>query len=184
MNTFNPSKLVILAALALLISLGAAASAQNSPIGPISPATPPTPARSVPPVVQAWMDAWNTGDAGAMSELFTENGVYQDFAFQAQVEGREGVTAWVELTVQNIPDAQGKIIEAFRTGDRIAVKWTFSGTPERMGPVKGTGASFAVPAVSVFELEGDLIARLGDYYNRADVLGQLGYPDPFADPQN
>ena len=184
MNTYNLSKFISLAALALLISLGAAASAQESPIKPITPATPPTPARSVPPVVQAWLDAWNTGDAEAMSELFTEDGVYQDFAFQAQVEGKEGVAAWVELTVQNIPDTQVEIIEAFETGDRIAVKWVFSGTPLRMGPVEGTGASFSVPAVSVFELKGDLIARVGDYYNRADVLGQLGYLDPFADPQN
>ncbi len=183
MNTFNPFKLFTLATFALLISLSASTSAQESPIGPITPATPPTPARSVPAVVQAWRDAWNTGDAEAMSELFTEDGVYQDFAFQAQVEGREGVAAWVELTVQNIPGTQVEIIEAFRAGDRITVKWVFSGTPERLGPIEGTGASFSVPAVSVLELKGNLIARLGDYYNRADVLGQLGYPDPFANPQ-
>ena len=184
MNTLNPAKLIVLVAFALLISLGAAASAQENPIGPIDPATPPTPARSVPPVVQAWMDAWNTGDAQGMRALFTEDGVYQDFAFQAQVGGREGVAAWVELTVQNIPDTQVEIIEAFRTGDRITVKWVFSGTPERIGPIEGTGASFSVPAVSVFELEGDLITRLGDYYNRADVFAQLGYPDLLADSQD
>ena len=183
MNLFNPFRLTTLAAFVLLISSGASANAQQSPIGPITPATPPIPARSVPPVVQAWRDAWNTGDAKAMSELFTDTGVYQDFAFQAQGEGREGVAAWVELTLQSIPDTQVEIIEAFRADDRVTVKWVFSGTPERIGPLEGNGASFSVPAVSIFELEGELITRLGDYYNRADVLGQLGYPDSFANPQ-
>ena len=184
MNTFTLSKLITLAAFVLLISLGASVSAQDNPIGPITPTTPSAPARSVPPVVQAWMDAWNTGDTQGMSELFAEDGVYQDFAFQAQVEGKEGVAVWVELTVRNIPDTQVEIIEAFETGDRIAVTWVFSGTPERIGPIEGTGASFSVPAVSVFELEGDLITRLGDYYNSADVFGQLGYPDLLADSQD
>ena len=184
MNTFNLSKLIALVAFAFLISLGAFAGAQENPIGPITPTTPPTSAPSVPSVVQAWMDAWNTGDAQGMSALFAEDGVYQDFAFQAQVEGKEGVEAWVELTVRNIPDTQVEIIEAFRTGDRIAVTWVFSGTPERIGSIEGTGASFSVPAVSIFELEGDLITRLGDYYNRADVFAQLGYPDLLADSQD
>ena len=183
MNTLTtiPSRLIRLIVLSLL--LATFATAQEGPIGPIIPATPPTPARSIPPVVQAWMDAWNTGDAEAMSALFTEDGVYQDFAFQAQVEGQEGVAFWVELTVQNIPDTRGEIIEAFRDGDRIAVKWTFSGTPLRLGPVEGNGKSFSVPAVSIFELEGEKIARVGDYYNRADLLGQLGLGDAFSNPQ-
>ena len=172
----------ILAALALFVLTPLSATAQENPVGPIKPASPPDPARPIPPIVQSWQDAWNAGDAQTMSALFTEDGVYQDYAFQAQVEGKEGVEFWVELTVQNIPDTKVEIIDTFQTDGLIAVRWIFSGTPLRLGPVEGTGKSFSVPAVSIFELKGDRIVSVGDYYNRADVLGQLGLFDTFARP--
>ncbi len=181
MTKLKPLQTITFAILAPFIWFGASASAQESLIGPITPETAPTTTHPVPPVVEAWMNAWNTGDAKAMRALFAEDGVLQDFAFQAQAEGREGVAAWVDLTLQSIPDTRVEIIEAFGSDERIAVTWVFSGTPESIGTVPGTGASFSVPAVSIFELEDDLIVRLGDYYNRADLLGQLGYPDPFAE---
>ena len=117
-----------------------------------------------------------------MAELFTDDGVYQDYAFQAQSEGKEGVAAWVNLTAQSISDVHVEIVDAFQTGDRVAVKWVFSGTPLRLGPIESSGESFAVPAVSYFELEGEEIACVSDFYNRADLLGQLGLPDQFAKP--
>ena len=46
--------------------------------------------RPVPEVVQRWADAWNTADAQGMAELFTENEVYQDFAFGAKIKVRRG----------------------------------------------------------------------------------------------
>lgn len=166
----------------LVLTAFALASAQSPTMPAITAATPPQPTeRPVPEVVQRWMDAWNNADAEGMAALFTETGVYQDFAFGARVEGQEGVAGWVELTVQNIPDARGEILDAFRVGDRAAVQWTFSGTPLRMGPVEGTGASFSVPVTSVLVLEGDRIRAVHDYYNRAEIFRQLDLPsDGFA----
>ena len=156
--------------------------ASLAPAQVITAAVPPAPSeRPVPEVVARWLDAWNQADARGMAALFTENGVYQDFAFGARVQGREGVAGWVELTVQNIPDARGVVLDAFRVGDRAAVQWVFSGTPIRMGPVEGTGKSFSVPVTSVFVLQGDRIHEVSDYYNRAEVFRQVGLPsDGFA----
>lgn len=177
MKTLKRSPLRIIAALALLFLASAPVAAQA-----ITAATPPRPTGSpVPPLVQSWMDAWNSGDAQAMADLFTENGVYQDFAFGARAQGQAGVSSWVGLTVQNIPDAHGVILDAFQTGDRAAVQWVFSGTPLRMGPVEGTGESFSVPATSVFILKGGRIQAVHDYYNRAEIFRQLGLPtDAFS----
>ncbi|MBC8129894.1 MAG: hypothetical protein H7Y08_06190, partial [Rhizobiaceae bacterium] len=36
-----------------------------------------------PPIVAAWAKAWNAGDAAGMAALFTADGVYDDYAFQA-----------------------------------------------------------------------------------------------------
>ena len=177
MNVSTPFRNLTLAVLTVTTLVGSSALAQA-----ITAATPPQPTeRPVPAVVQQWMTAWNQADAEGMAALFTEDGVYQDFAFGAKIQGREGVAGWVELTVQNIPDTRGVILDAFRVGDRAAVQWVFSGTPIRMGPVEGTGESFSVPATSVFVLEGDRIRAVHDYYNRAEIFRQLGLPsDGFA----
>lgn len=163
---------------AAFIALGglAAATAQGVPIRPTGLPTPTAPARPVPEIVQKWMTAWNRADARGMAELFTADGSYENFAFQAESRGRDGIVQWVAITAQNIPDAHGRVIDAFRVGDRVAVKWIFSGTPLRLGPTGGTGASFAVPAVSYFELRGGRIRRVSDFYNVADLLRQLGLP--------
>lgn len=43
----------------------------------------PKPPSNEPEIVQAWADAWNAADGSAMSRLFTADGVYEDYAFQA-----------------------------------------------------------------------------------------------------
>ncbi len=173
-NTVKATAVLVLTTLAVAYGQAAAPAITGS--------APPTPTgRPVPPIVERWMDAWNQADAGGMAALFTEAGIYQDYAFGAKVQGKDGVAGWVALTVQNIPDARGEILDAFRVGDRAAVQWIFSGTPVRMGPVEGTGKSFSVPATSVFFLRGDRIEAVHDYYNRAEIFRQLGLPsDGFA----
>ncbi len=131
-----------------------------------------------PRAVREWAAAWNTGDAGRMAALFTEDGAYEDHAFQVEFRGRDGIAQWVEITAGSIDDARVEVHEAFRHGDRIAVEWTFSGE-DTAGGLAGqppTGKSFSVPAASFFEVEGNKIRRVEDYYNLADLLRQLGLP--------
>ncbi len=150
----------------------------------VTAATPPLPTqRPVPPIVQQWATAWNTADAKGMAELFTDDGVYQDFAFEARVEGKAGVAGWVTLTANAIPNARAVILDAFQTNDRVAVQWVFSGTPLRLGNIPSTGKSFSIPVTSVFFLEQGRIQTVADYYNRAEVFQQLGLPsDSWAIP--
>ncbi|BDP43931.1 hypothetical protein DAETH_39000 (plasmid) [Deinococcus aetherius] len=182
MTTILPRRAAQTTLLGLLLATGM--SAAQVPTGPTASTVPTASGRPVPPIVQKWITAWNTGDANAMAALFTDDGVYQDYAFGAKSQGKSNVGFWVTLTVQNIPDARGEILDAFQIGDRVAVQWIFSGTPLRLGPVQGTGKSFAVPVTSVFSLKGGRIQEVADYYNRAEVFGQLGLPtDGFSFPK-
>lgn len=152
--------------------------------GPTAAAPPLPTNRPVPATVQKWADAWNRADAKGMAELFTDDGVYQDFAFEARVQGKAGVAAWVTLTAAAIPDARAVILDAFQAGDRVAVQWIFSGTPLRLGAIPSTGKSFAVPVTSVFFLKQGRIQTVADYYNRAELFQQLGLPsDAWAIPE-
>ena len=138
-------------------------------------ATPPAATdRPVPLIVRKWADAWNRADAAGMARLFTEDGAYQDFAFQAKNTGKDGVAGWVTLTLKSIPDAHATLLDAFQIGERASVQWTFSRTPVGVGDLNGT--SFSVPVTSVFELNEGKISQVSDDDNRADLFHQLGLP--------
>lgn len=149
---------------------------------PTQATVPQATGRPVPPLIQQWANAWNNADAVAMAKLFTPQGIYQDFAFQAKSTGQDGVANWVSLTIKNIPDTHVTLLDAFQVGDRAAVQWVFSGTPTGFGDLGGK--SFSVPATSIFQLRGGKIQQVIDYYNRADLFHQLGLPsDHWGEPQ-
>ncbi|MGY2894361.1 ester cyclase [Deinococcus sp. UYEF24] len=141
---------------------------------PTGATLPAASGRPVPSIVQKWADAWNHADPAGMVQLFTDDGVYQDFAFQAKNTGKDGVAGWVALTLKSIPNSHAALLDAFQIGDRAAVQWVFSGTPVGFGDLGGR--SFSVPVTSVFELKGGKIEQVTDSYNRADLFHQLGLP--------
>jgi steroid delta-isomerase-like uncharacterized protein len=142
-----------------------------------------TPRQSVPPIAAKWASAWNRCDATDMAALFTDDAVYDDFAFQARSNGKAGILAWVRLTCSHLVGAHAEIVDTFQTGNRVAIRWIFSGAPAKGSPMPATGQSFAVPVMTVLEIDGDRIRYDGDYYNLADLFRQLGIPaGPWVPP--
>lgn len=149
----------------------AAAQAQTSTPDQAGASTSRGPGqRAVPRVVRDWEAAWNTGDGQRMASLFTDDGVYQDFALGYRFTGREQIAGFVEESLANVPDLHVQVTDAFRTGDRVGVRFTFT------GQVNGAPQPFSVPVFTVMELKGNKIAYDGDYYNRLEVLRQSGLP--------
>lgn len=132
----------------------------------------------LPRMVAAWADAWNTASPRKMAALFTEDGVYQDNAFQVAMTGPAGAAQWVTITEQSIKNAHVDVVDAFREGNKIAVRWNFSGadTGAFAKDRPATGKSFNVPVTTVMDLNGGKIQHLTDYYNLADLLRQVGLP--------
>jgi steroid delta-isomerase-like uncharacterized protein len=164
------------------------ASPAGAPHGLALVAVRPAPAdgdvaRRTPAIVKAWIAAWNGGDPKAMAALFTEDGVYDDHAFQVRSEGRAAIATFVAITNGNMPGAKAEIVDVFQAGDRIAIEWIFNGTPLRFGPTPLTGKSFSVPVVTILRMKGDRIQHDDDFYNLADVFRQLGLPaGPWTPP--
>ncbi|MBC8160865.1 MAG: nuclear transport factor 2 family protein [Roseiflexaceae bacterium] len=141
--------------------------------------------RAVPRIVRQWAAAWNAHDPERMVTLFTNDGVYEDLAFEARFQGKEGVALWVLITNASIGDAKIEIVDAFQRGNRAAAMWTFSGTDiGAIAPhLPPTGKSFSLPVVSFFELKSSLIRHVRDSYNLATLLRQLGLPaDAYTPP--
>lgn len=132
----------------------------------------------IPHVAAAWAKAWNNADPRAMASLFAKNGVYQDNAFQVAMTGPQGAATWVDITGKSIANAHVRLVDAFQRGDRIAIRWEFSGTDTGAFAKDrpATGKSFTVPATTIIDLKHGKIQQLTDYYNLADLLRQVGLP--------
>lgn len=126
--------------------------------------------RRVPRLVTQWAEAWKAAAAEDLAALFTTRGTYQDFAFGATFSGRAEIAEWVRITHSSIADLDIDITDAFRAGDRISVRWTFS------GQIIGAPQPFSVPVSTVMEISRGKISYNGDYYNLAEVLAQSGLP--------
>ncbi|MGW5251113.1 ester cyclase [Streptomyces sp. NPDC004129] len=146
--------------------------------GEVQPVAYSRPDIRIPRMVAAWAEAWNTASPQKMAAMFTEDGVYQGNAFQVTMTGHAGVATWVAITEQGIKNAHVHVVDAFGEGDKIAVRWTFSGTDTGAFAKDrpATGKSFSVPATTVMDLKGGKIQHLTDYYNLADLLRQVGLP--------
>jgi steroid delta-isomerase-like uncharacterized protein len=143
-------------------------------------------ATTTSPVVDRWAEAWNAHSPEQMAELFSADGVYEDLAFGFALEGKEGVANWVSITLAGAPDLHVDVVYSFQVDDRAAAHWIFSGTHTgAWGPdLPPTGEPFSLPVASLFELDGDLIRRVGDYYNLATWLRQVGLPyGPYTPPE-
>lgn len=108
-----------------------------------------------------------TGTAWA---LFTNDGIYQDFSLDYRFTGRAEIAQFVETSGRNVTGLHVTVTDAFRTGDRVGVRFVFS------GQINGAPRAFSVPVFTVMELKGNKITYDGDYYNRLEVLRQSGLP--------
>jgi ketosteroid isomerase-like protein len=125
---------------------------------------------SVPAIATMWAAAWNGTDPQALSKLFTANGAYIDLAALATMEGTAQIAGWKSATDMLIGNVHITVAEAFRSGDHVAIETVYA------GQIHGAPHAFAVPATTILEMDGKLIASDRDYYSLATLLKQSGLP--------
>lgn len=170
----------LVSALAVTVLSGVAVAPASAAVGAAHPGTTVSVSvdaersdrrpQRLPRIAIAWEAAWNSGDPERLSHLFTPSARYTDHAFGATFTGRDGIAQWAAITGQSIVGATVDVQDAVRRGQRVVIRWTFS------GQLAGAPAAFSVPAVTVLRLRGGLIATNDDFYSLAAVLSQSGLP--------
>jgi steroid delta-isomerase-like uncharacterized protein len=131
-------------------------------------------AKSIPPLLAAWAEAWSSGDPTQMAALYTEDGVYEEVPTGVVARGPDEITAFIADTYAALPVAQVTPRRGFQVEDWAVMEADFSGE-------SAAGASFSIPFLVVFEQEGDKIVRNADYFDLSSFMAQLGAP-PTATP--
>jgi len=118
------------------------------------------------------VEAWNAGDVDSYMELYTEEiklhaGTY-DFPDRQAVEGMykgfHAATSGLRLDIH----------ETFGDGERLAVRYTVSGTHtgELMG-IPPTGREFSMTGITVMHFEDGSVVERWDSDDSAEVIASL-----------
>ena len=114
------------------------------------------------------------GDGEAAATYFTAEGVYHD-GFYGEFKGRREIARMVrELFHRDARDFKWSFSAAVSDGHTGYARYDFSYV-SKMAGAEGRRVSFS--GISCCELEGDLIRRYGEIFERAPVLAKLGFPD-------
>ena len=125
-------------------------------------------------VVRRFYDEMCNGRKNDLApELFTKDYVLHD----PQVPARPGPEGMAEAIAAYQEGVNGhwEIEEMFSAGDRVAVRWTGSGTHVgEMNGIPPTGKDVRVDALSIFRMEGGKIAEMWEVWDTLGFLQQLG----------
>jgi len=118
-------------------------------------------------ILQAYGDAWSSGDAAEVGALYTEDAVRDDVPTGMSSDGRAAIEQLAEALFASDDDVRLEVTDGFVGENWAVVEWTFSG----VHPTTGREVTFR--GASVLELTGGLISEERDYYDLPEMLAQI-----------
>ena len=126
-----------------------------------------SPAAEGSAILDAYGQAWSSGDASQVGALYTEDAVREDIPTGATSRGRAEIEAFAAGLFQTDADVQLEVTDGFVGETWAVVEWTFSGTRQE------TGGEVTFRGASVLELEDGQISRETDYYDLPQMQEQI-----------
>ncbi len=142
-------------------------------------------------IAQKYVDSRNTANLALLDEIYAPGVVVHDSSAPADIIGLDALKAQYSNTHKAIPDLKAAIDDMIVQGDKIAWRWTFSGTQSGlfhtpMGDLPPTDKKVAFSGVAIDRLEKGKIVEEWVYFNVLNFLFQLGFtvtpPQPPAPP--
>lgn len=123
----------------------------------------------------AYFDAWNTRDPGAVLASLAEGATYKDPITERPVSG-DALREYMETLWAAFPDLNFEIKSAAEMGNgRVAAEWTMRGTNH--GPFRGlppTGKSVETTGSDFIETVAGKVTSVVGYFDGGAVPRQLG----------
>ena len=121
-------------------------------------------------VVRRFIENFNKQDVETLPHDFADDYVL-DFPGGPTGQGREGIRQATSSFMAAFPDLHFSIDDLFSQGDRVAWRWTMTGTHKgNLGPFPASGKSVRLSGISLLRLrEGKIV----EDKVRADMVGLL-----------
>jgi len=116
--------------------------------------------------------AVETGDGNALADLFTDDGVYDDYFFGPSQPGREGIVAMLAHFYEGGRAFKWEFYDPVVAGDRGYASYRFS--YESTLP-EAKGARVVFEGISRFALKDGRIRHYSEVFDRGAALAQLDF---------
>jgi hypothetical protein len=122
-------------------------------------------------LVQRFAAAAASGNGEALADLFTPDGTYDDYFFGPHT-GREGLKTMLAHFAEGGCDFRWEFHDPVRSGDLGYAGYRFSYNSTQ---AEANGARVVFDGIGRFDLEGDLIRRYSEVFDRGMALAQQTY---------
>jgi steroid delta-isomerase-like uncharacterized protein len=128
-------------------------------------------------------EAWNEGNLAVLHELMAPNLIYHGLP-PGMAPGLQGFKQLISMNHDAFPDIRVTIEDIIAEGDKVAVRWTWSGTHKGayMG-IQPTGKHVTVNGMSIHRIEDGMIVENWHEMNMLDLMQQLGVAQPAGKEQ-
>jgi steroid delta-isomerase-like uncharacterized protein len=126
--------------------------------------------------VKKAIKALNERDMSTAKNLITTNYIRHDLTSTfGERRGQGGTVDFFQSVIAGIPDMQMNIKDIFATENRVALRYTLTGTHQ--GEYRGipaTGKKLEINAIHLYRIEGDKIAEQWALPDVAGIYRQMG----------
>ena len=128
------------------------------------------------------LQIWNQGNLDLVDQVYTAQVVRYDAGWPHPIRGLDALKNHFQFYRSAFPDIDMIIQETIMQGDKIVWHWTLTGTNTGpMGEAPATGKEVQLSGITIGRIVDGKIAEVGDFYNQASLLLQLGFT--FTPPQ-
>jgi predicted ester cyclase len=125
-------------------------------------------------------DVWNGERPGTADELVHEAYLVHDRELAEEMRGPELYRALARGTREVFPDATFAVDDSLADGDRVALRWTMTGT--HRGELFGVAATGREVELSAIEIDRFEDGELVETWTRSDRLGLMEQIDAIEHP--
>ena len=125
------------------------------------------------PIVNAYVEVWNTGNVDTLDDIITPEFVRH--APTGMVVGLDSLKNAIATTRTAFPDFNVTIDEAIYIGDKSVTRWTLKGTNTGPGTYPPTGKPITGTGISITRYENGKVAEEWAEFNRLTTMQQLGF---------
>jgi steroid delta-isomerase-like uncharacterized protein len=126
-------------------------------------------------VARSAFAAWNAHDVEQILTLNTSDVVLESDTNPAPVRGHDELRRFAQAYLTAFPDLRFDVEESFASGDRVASRWTATGTHRgEFRGVPATGRAVTIHGCTVNQVRDGKTARAWTYWDSATLMRQLG----------
>lgn len=133
-------------------------------------------AAKLKPIVDAYAQAWNSGDVKAFDAIVDQN--FTRHVSPTSPGGAAGLDSLKRSVTQfhaEYPDCHVTVTEEIYAADKAVARWEWSGTHSGMGLPAAKGKKVQVPGMSLFHIENGKIVEEWVESDGLITVQQLGF---------